>query len=127
MSLGGKRRRSRKVRRGGAYGAGPAIAPGALTYGAAYTGAADPKTGAPVPEPALIGTPSEGSYTGIGGRRRRGSRKTAKKGKKGGKKTRKMRGGANSMSMGGVGYGYTGAGMAGLVNPTQYVKGGNPI
>lgn len=116
-SMGGKRRRTL---RGGMYGVGSAITPGALEYGAAYTGAADPKTGAAVPDPTLKGTPSEGGYTGLGGRRR--SRKGSRKSRR---KSRKMRGGAGSVSMGTVGYGYTGTGVGGLANATQYTTQGN--
>lgn len=86
---------------------GAAIAPGTLEASAAYTGAVN-SGGAPIPDPALQGTPSAGSYTGIGGRRRR-----------------KMKGGASQVSMGGVGYGYTGTGAGGLADATQYVKPGN--
>lgn len=104
---------------------GEAIAPGALEYGGAYTGAADPKTGAAVPDPTLKGTPSEGSYTGIGGRRRRKTRKGSKKSRKG---TRKMRGGATPgmVSAMKAGYGFTGTGSAGLADATPTpTSGGN--
>lgn len=111
----GGRGRSRRMR-GGMFGVtGNAITAGALEYGGAYTGAADPKTGAAVPDPALKGTPLEGSYTGLGGRRR--SRKS-RKGKKGSKRTRKMRGGAEYLSAQNAGYGFTGTGSAGLANAT---------
>jgi hypothetical protein len=125
--MGGKRRRGM---RGGMYGfGGNVIAPGTLEASAAYTGAADPKTGAAVPDPALKGTPSEGSYTGVGGRRRktRKSRKGSKKSRRG---TRKMRGGATPgmVSMGPVGYGYTDGSLktSGPTNVTQYTQPGNP-
>ncbi len=93
--------------RGGMYGfSGEAIAPGTLVAGAAYTGAADPETGAAVEDPALIGTPSQGSYTGLGGRRRsRKSRKGSKKSRRG---TRKMRGGASQVSAVPAAYGFGG-------------------
>jgi hypothetical protein len=129
LMKGGKRRGSRKSRRtlkGGMYGVDGVIAPGALAYGAAYAGAADPKTGAPVEDPALKGTPSEGSFTGLGGRRRK-SRKGSKKSRKG---TRKMRGGATPgmVSMGPVGYGFTDGSLktSGPTNVTQYTQPGNP-
>lgn len=120
---GGRRRKMR----GGMYGfSGAAITAGTLESSAAYTGAADPKTGAPVSDPTLKGTPSEGSYTGVGGRRRR----TAKKGRKS-RKTRKsrksrMRGGASGISAMKAGYGFTGTGSAGLADATPTsTSGGN--
>jgi hypothetical protein len=99
--VGGKRR-SRRMR-GGMYGfSGEAIAPGTLVAGAAYTGNADPKTGAALPDPAMPG----GQYSGIGGRRRsRKSRKGSKKSRRG---TRKMRGGANQVSAVPAAYGFSG-------------------
>lgn len=146
--------------RGGMYGVGEAITPGALTYGAAYTGPVD-GAGNAVRDP----TDPAGGYTGIGGRRYRrrggntkpmappppppmgpmdtppmppappapksdtkGGRKTrkGKKSRKGGKKSRrKMRGGAGQVSMGTVGYGYTGTGAGGLADATQYTTQGN--
>lgn len=122
--MGGKRGPKRSMK-GGMYGfSGNVITPGTLEASAAYTGAADPKTGAAIPDPALKGTPSEGSYTGVGGRRRK-SRKGSRKSRKGSKKTRKMRGGAGSVSMGTVGYGYTGTGAGGLADATQYTIQGN--
>lgn len=110
--------------KGGMYGfSGNVITPGTLEAGAAYTGAVDPKSGAPIPDPTLKGTPAEGSFTGVGGRRRtRKGRKGSKKTRKG---TRKMRGGAGSVSMGTVGYGYTGTGAGGLADATQYTTQGN--
>jgi hypothetical protein len=114
---GGKRRR--RTMRGGMFGfGGGVIAPGTLEATAPYTGPVDARGNA-VPDP----TDPAGGYTGVGGRRR----KSSKKSRKGSKKTRKMRGGANQMSMGGVGYGYTGTGAGGLADATQYVKPGNPI
>jgi hypothetical protein len=116
-AVGGKRRRSRTVKKGGAYGVGEAIVPGALTYGAAYTGPVN-SAGNAIPDP----TDPAGGYTGIGGRRRtRKSRKGSKKSRK----SRKMRGGAGSVSMGTVGYGYTGTGAGGLADATQYTTQGN--
>ena len=124
--VGGKRRsrRSRRMRGGAGYGVGEAIAPGALEYKASYTGAADPKSGAAVPDPTLKGTSMEGSYTGIGGRRRsRKSRKGSKKSRKG---SRKMRGGAAQVSAMKAGYGFTGTGSAGLADATPTpTSGGN--
>jgi hypothetical protein len=111
--MGGKRRRT--VKKGGAYGAGAAITPGALEYNAAYTGPVNSAGGA-IPDP----TDPSGGYTGVGGRRRRG-----RKSRKSRKGTRKMRGGANSVSMGTVGYGYTGTGSAGLADASQYTTQGN--
>ena len=141
---GGKRRTRRRGLRGGAgYGAGGAIAPGAMQWDAAYTGPVN-SAGAAVPDP----TDPAGGYTGVGGRRRRGGQESdmypgppltpmmpAKGGKKsrrkGGKKSRKgsrkgkMRGGASQVSMGTVGYGYTGTGAGGLADATQYTTQGN--
>ena len=111
---GGKRRKSR---RGGAYGVGAAITPGALEYGTAYTGPVN-SAGAAVPDP----TDPAGGYTGLGGRRRRGTRKGRKSRRRG---TRKMRGGAGQVSMGTVGYGYAGTGVGGLANQVQYTTPGN--
>jgi hypothetical protein len=106
-------RRSRRMR-GGAYGVGNAIIPGAIEYNSVDTATpVNPVTGAAMPDIYDVQR---------GGRRR--TRKTAKKHRRG---TRKMKGGANQMSMGGVGYGYTGTGAGGLADATQYVKPGNPI
>lgn len=105
--MGGSRRttRGRRMRGGAGYGAGGPIAVGAMQWDAAYTGAADPKTGAPVEDPTLPG----GGYTGIGGRRRktRKGRKATRKGRKG---TRKMRGGSASMGAFKANAGFTGVG-----------------
>lgn len=121
--MGGKRR-SRKMK-GGMYGvdtkAAP-IGPGALPWGAAYTGNADPNTGGALPDPALPG----GQFSGIGGRRR--TRKTRKGGKhrRGHRGTRKMKGGAGSVSAQKAGYGYTGTGAGGLADATYTpTSGGN--
>ena len=109
--MGGSRRktRGRRMRGGAGYGAGGPIAVGAMQWDAAYTGAADPKTGAPVEDPTLPG----GGYTGIGGRRRktRKGRKATRKGRKG---TRKMRGGSASMGAFKANAGFSGAGERGL-------------
>jgi hypothetical protein len=101
-----KRRGSRRLR-GGAWGVGSAIAPGAITYDAAYTGPVN-SSGAPIPDP----TDPKGGYTGIGGRRRSTRR-------------RKMRGGSGRVSMGTVGYSYSGDGTAGLASHSQYTTQGN--
>lgn len=110
----------RRTYRGGMYGVGEPITPGALTYGAAYTGPVD-GAGNAVPDPTLPG----GGYTGIGGRKGRKTRKGRKGTKKGRKGTRKMRGGANQISMGTTGYGYAGTGSGGLIDPVQYTTQGN--
>ena len=120
---GGKRGKVGKSRRlrGGMYGVGQPITAGALEYGAAYTGPVGPDGGA-VPDP----TDPAGGYTGIGGRKGRKTRKGRKGSKKGSKKSRrKMRGGASQVSMGTVGYGYTGTGAGGLTDATQYTTQGN--
>lgn len=115
--VAGKRHRKRSMK-GGMYGfGGNVIAPGTLEASAAYTGPVNSAGGA-IPDP----TDPAGGYTGVGGRRR--TRK-GRKGRKGSKKTRKMRGGAGSVSMGTVGYGYTGTGAGGLADATQYTTQGN--
>jgi hypothetical protein len=120
--MGGRRRRSRKMR-GGMYGVDTKAAPigaGALPYGAAYTGAADPQTGAAVQDPAMPG----GGWSGIGGRRR--SRKTAKKHRRGHRGTRKMKGGGGQVSAMKAGYGFDGSGAGGLANAVPApTSGGN--
>lgn len=126
--LGGRRKTRGRRLRGGMYGATEPIAAGAMGWGGAYTGAVG-AGGEPIPDPTLTGTPSAGSYTGIGGRRR-GSRKTAKKGKKGSKKTRKyrMRGGStpNMVSAMKAGYGFNGTGAGGLADAVSApTSGGN--
>jgi hypothetical protein len=122
---GGKRHR--RSMKGGMYGfGGGVIAPGTLVSSAAYTGAVDPKSGAPIPDPALKGTPAEGSFTGVGGRRRKTSKKSRKGSKKSRKGTRKMRGGATGISAMKAGYGFTGTGVAGLADATPTpTSGGN--
>jgi hypothetical protein len=104
---GGSRRktRGRRMRGGAGYGVGSAIAAGALEYKPAYTGAADPKTGAAVED----ATDPRGGYTGIGGRRRK-----TRKGRKGRKGTRKMRGGSASMGAMKANAGFSGEGERGL-------------
>ena len=111
--MGGRRRRSgkksRKMRGGNFYGVvggDPQLGTAGARYDAVANAGADPVTGAPVPEM-------------YGGRRRR---RTSKKSRKGGKhrrghKSRKMRGG---MSVGQVGYGFTGTGAGGLADAVQY-------
>jgi hypothetical protein len=107
--MGGSRRktRGRRMRGGAGYGAGSALAVGALEYKPAYTGPVDP-TGKEVPDP----TDPRGGYTGIGGRRRktRKGRKATRKGRKG---TRKMRGGSASMGAMKANAGVLGRGRAG--------------
>jgi hypothetical protein len=103
-----KRRGSRRLR-GGAYGVGAAIAPGALESNAAYTGPVN-SSGTPVPDP----TDPKGGFSGVGGRRRRRSTRR-----------RKMRGGSGRVSMGTVGYSYGGDGTAGLASHSQYTTQGN--
>jgi hypothetical protein len=108
--MGGSRRktRGRRMRGGAGYGAGSALAVGALEYKPAYTGPVDP-TGKEVPDP----TDPRGGYTGIGGRRRktRKGRKATRKGRKG---TRKMRGGSASMGAMKANAGFSGEGERGL-------------
>lgn len=101
---GGSRRR-RAPKKGGAYGVGAAITPGALEYGAAYTGPVN-SGGAPVQDP----TDPRGGYTGLGGRRRK-TRKT--------RKTRKMRGGSASMGATKATAGFSGSGSRGLADYTD--------
>jgi hypothetical protein len=114
--IGGKR--SRRMR-GGMYGfSGEAVAPGTLVAGAPYTGPVN-AAGAAVPDP----TDPAGGYVGLGGRRRRKSRKGSKKSRKG---TRKMKGGSAQVSAMKAGYGFTGAGSAGLADATPApTSGGN--
>lgn len=104
---------------GNFYGAGAAIAPGALEYKAVENNAVDPKTGAAMPD-----------YSMPGGRRRK-ARKGGKKTRKGGKKTRgtrrrTMRGGANWVSAGAVGAAFKGDGVAGMQNYSGYAQKAPP-
>lgn len=113
--MGGKRRKSRKIRGGVMYGVTQAITPGALQYGAVDTSAPySSATGQAVDDP--FNTNPDNNAKATGGRRR----KTRKgKSKKRGRKSRKMRGGAFSpgnINAAGVGYGFTGA--------TSGVRGG---
>lgn len=114
--MGGRRRRSgkksRKMRGGNMYGVvGGDSQLG--TAGARYDAVAN------LPYNSATGAASNVDYGMVGGRRRR---RTSKKSRKGGKhrrghKSRKMRGG---MSVGQVGYGFTGAGVGGLADAVQY-------
>ena len=115
---GGRRRRSvkktRKMRGGNFYGAAvdPQIGSAGLAYPSVENVAADSATG------RLIPNGGELKATQLGGRRRRTSKKTRKGGKhRRGHKSRKMRGG---MSVGQVGYGFTGTGSAGLADAVGY-------
>jgi hypothetical protein len=95
----GRRRKSagrRKTRRGGGYGVGAAISPGALEYVANNTSA--------------VGTIRPGNNL-LGARRRKSS-------KKAGRRRRSTKRGGGSVST--VGYGYTGTGDRGLANVTGY-------
>jgi hypothetical protein len=106
---------------GNFYGAGAAIAPGALEYKAVENNAVDPKTGAAMPDYSM---PTKG-----GKRRGRGTRKSKKgtrKGKKGVRRTRKMKGGANWVSAGAVGAAFKGDGVAGLGNYSAYAQKAPP-
>ena len=120
-TMGGKRK-SRRMR-GGMYGVGQPITAGALEYGAAYTGPVN-AAGNAVPDP----TDPAGGYTGIGGRKRRGTRKGRKGSRKGRRGTRKMRGGAGQISAMKAGYGFDGSGAGGLANAVPApTSGGNPF
>lgn len=109
--MGGRRRKSRKMRGGMGYGMSGTIG----TAGALYTpswGGEVTKSGAPVYDTA---DPQRGSS-----RRRRKSKKSKKASKKGRRKT--MKGGAQWQSVGAVGYGYTGSGSRGLADPSAYAS-----
>ena len=109
--MGGRRRKSRKMRGGMGYGMSGTIG----TAGALYTpswGGEVTKAGAPVYDTA---DPQRGSS-----RRRRKSKKSKKASKKGRRKT--MKGGAQWQSVGAVGYGYTGSGSRGLADPSAYAS-----
>jgi len=95
--LGGRRRRSRKLRGGNGSGVGQPISVGSLEY-----------------VPNMTSVPDGAAYKPIGGRRRK-----SRKGKKAGRRTRRrsMRGGG---SVAGVGYGFTGDGARGLANQSAY-------
>jgi hypothetical protein len=112
---GKKSRASRKMRGGNFYGAAvdPQIGSAGLARPSVENVAADSATGRLIPNNAEL------NATQLGGRRRR---RTSKKTRKGGKhrrghKSRKMRGG---MSVGQVGYGFTGTGAAGLADAVGY-------
>ena len=121
--LGGKRRsRSRRTIKGGAAGVGPPITVGTLENVYVDTGASyNSATGDPMPDIYNIK---------LGGRRRRGSRKTRKGGKHR-RGTRKMKGGytPGMMSAGQVGYGFSDTSLVGSgpPNATGYVQSGNRI
>lgn len=112
----GRRRRGRKatrrgrkgVKKGGAlYGFGGALGTnGPVWTGVKNTEFVDPATGAARPEPTPV----------VGGRRRK-TRKSR----------RKMRGGANQVSMGGTYASFQGSGSRGMADYNQQVKGGNPF
>ena len=103
--MGGRRRKSRKMRGGMGYGMSGTIG----TAGALYTpswGGEVTKAGAPVYDTA---DPQRGSS-----RRRRKSKKSKKASKKGRRKT--MKGGAQWQSVGAVRAEFTGDGARGLAN-----------
>jgi len=95
--IGGRRRRSRKMRGGNGYGVGQPISVGSLEY-----------------VPNMTSVPDGAAYKPTGGRRRK-----SRKGKKAGRRTRRRltRGGG---SVANVGYGFTGDGARGLANQTGY-------
>lgn len=106
----GQRTRKTKMKGGMGYGMNGTIG----TAGAVYTpswGGEVTKSGEPIYDTA--------SRPAVGGRRRK-TKKGTKKGKKSRRKT--MRGGAQWQSVGGVGYGFTGDGMKGMMNPAQYAS-----
>ena len=106
--MGGRRRRSRKMRGGMGYGMSGTIG----TAGALYTpswGGEVTKAGTPVYDTA---DPQRGSS------RRRKSKKHGKKSRKGRRKT--MRGGAGWQSVGAVGATFTGSGSRGLADYGGY-------
>lgn len=118
----GKSRRTRKLRGGNFVGFSAGEQTGLGTAGAMYPAVENSpvtKGGVPIPEPILP----------KGGRRR--SRKPKRKGGKHRRgHTRKMRGGANWVSVAPAGGSFTGEGNAGLINLTQYsskVPGGGPV
>lgn len=133
--MGGKHRKTRKLKGGVFYGVGNAITPGALEYKAVsgsqpYSSA----TGSAVPDPYAT---NGNSSTLMGGRRRKTKKggKKSKKSKKTTRKTRKMRGGMypGSVNSAPVGAGFVG-GLSGVSNGTygtyvgypQKVPAGNP-
>jgi hypothetical protein len=111
---GNGKKRTRKVK-GGSYGFGAAITPGALEVVGSRDAPVDPKTGAEIPDATDPVRPV------TGGRRRksRGSRKSRKS------RRRKMRGGAGDVSMGTVGYTFKGDGAGGIAGHSQYTTQGN--
>jgi len=109
--MGGKRRKTRKMKGGMGYGFGGTIGTAGPQWNSSWGGEVT-KAGVPVYDSA---DPQRGQ-----GRRRRKSKKASKKSRKGKKKT--MRGGAQWQSVAGVGYGYTGSGSRGLADPTAYAS-----
>ena len=108
----GRRRKTRKMRAGAAYGFGEAITPGALTVNTVDTSVPMRPDGTTVADPFRTSPDTNAKVTG--GRRR------TRKGKKGGKKSRKsrasrvsrsrkMRGGAGVYNAASVGTSFTGA------------------
>ena len=109
--MGGRRRKSRKMRGGMGYGMSGTIGTAGPVRDSSWGGEVT-KAGAPVFDQA---DPQRGSS-----RRRRKSKKSKKASKKGRRKT--MKGGAQWQSVGAVGYGYTGDGARGLANPDAYAS-----
>lgn len=104
------RGRSRKVLRGGmGYGFQGPMGTNGPVWGSSWGGEVT-KGGEPV-----YGTGDRPAT--VGGRRRK-----SHKGRKGGKRSRKMKGGANWISPGQTGYGYTGTGTRGLADATAYAS-----
>lgn len=127
--------RKRKMRGGNFYGAAvdPQIGTAGLARPAVENVAANPKTGALLPNDG-----SEMKATTLrGGRHRKGHKSTRKhrgksrKGTKKSRRTRKMRGGATYQSAANVGAAYTGTGYAGIQNyvgyPANVPVAGGPI
>ncbi len=108
--MGGKRRKTRKLKGGMGYGMGGTIGTAGPVWNPSWGGEVT-KAGVPVYDTA--------DRPAVGGRRRK-SRKATKKSRKGKKRT--MRGGAQWQSVAGVGYGYTGSGSRGLADPTAYAS-----
>ena len=108
-------KKTRKMRGGNFYSFNGAIGTNGADWGAKENVAADPKTGALLPNDG-----GEMQAPKLGGRRRRSSRKTKKGGKR--RKSRKMRGGASYVSSAGVGAAFKGEGIAGLGNYSAYAS-----
>lgn len=110
--MGGKRRKTRKMKGGMGYGFGGTIGTAGAKWDSSWGGEVT-KAGVPVYDTA--------DRPAVGGRRRgRKSRKASKKSRKGKKRT--MRGGAQWQSAAGVGYGFTGTGSRGLADATAYAS-----